>query len=79
MPCSAKSSRSRKRADALDLGQVDERLDRLALAEVEAERESVLAAVLVVEPEAEQSLAGRRSTPRIALRAPRVDAPRARR
>ena len=56
-PCSANSSRSRNDADALDLGQVDERLDGLALAEVEAERAPVVGPVLVVEPEAEQALA----------------------
>ena len=60
-------------AHRLDLGQVDERLDGLALAEVEAERRAVLGAVLVGEPEPEQPPRGRRGA-RIALRAPRVDA-----
>ncbi|MBA2294936.1 MAG: hypothetical protein H0W16_07365 [Actinobacteria bacterium] len=58
--------------DALDLGQVDERLDGLALAEVEAEREPVFAAVLVVEPEAEEA-SRRRAGTRVPVRPPRVD------
>ena len=41
-------------ADGLDLGQVDEGLDGLALAEVEAKRPAVVEAVLVSEPEPEQ-------------------------
>ena len=43
IPCSANSSRSFEPAHRLDLGQVDEGLDRLALAEVEAERRPVSA------------------------------------
>ena len=60
-------------ADGLDLGQVDEGLDGLALAEVEAERPAVVEAVLVSEPEPEQPPRGRRRAG-IALRAPSVDA-----
>ena len=59
--------------DGLDLGQVDEGLDGLALAEVEAERPAVVEAVLVGEPEPEQPPRRRRRAG-IALRAPSVDA-----
>ena len=47
-------------ADRLDLGEVDDRLDGLALAEVEAERPTVIEAMLVGKPEAEQPTRGRR-------------------
>ena len=52
-----------ERRHALDLDQVDERLDGLALAEEEAERARRSAAVLVLEPEAEQAPAWSRSRP----------------
>ena len=72
IPCSAYSSRSANRANRLDLGQVDERLNGLALAEVEAKWLAVVGAMLVSEPEAQQSPRGRRSS-RIPLCAPCVD------
>ena len=73
------SSRARRtRADPpvpnrLDLGEEDERLNGLALAEVEPERLAVLGAVLVGEPEAEQPPRGRRGSG-IVLRAPGIHA-----
>ena len=73
IPCSANSRRSGELAHRLDLGQVDERLDRLALAEVEPEGQAVLGAVLVGEPEPEQTPRGRRGA-WVVLRAPGVDA-----
>lgn len=63
----------RELADRLDLGQIDERLDRLALAEVEAERGPVGSAVFVGKPEPEQPSGGVRGV-RVVLGAPRVDA-----
>lgn len=60
-------------ADGLDLGEVDHGLDGLALAEVEAKRGSVVGAVLVGEPEAEQSARGQ-GCACVSLRAPRIDA-----
>jgi len=46
----------RELGDRFDLCEVDERLDRLTLAEVEAEDPSVVGPVLVLEPVAEQAL-----------------------
>jgi hypothetical protein len=60
-------------ADGLDFGQVDEGVDGLALAEVEAKGPAIVGAVLVGEPEAEQPSRRRRSV-RIALHTPGVDA-----
>jgi len=61
-----------ERADLLDLGQVDERLDCLALAEVEAKRGATARPVLVLKPVGEQSLR-RRARARVVLCPPRVD------
>src|SRR5215218_6538118 len=59
-------------ADRLNLGEVDDGLDGLALAEVKAKRRPVVGAVLVGEPETEES-ARRVGRARVALRPPGVD------
>ena len=60
-----------ERGSALDLGEVDERLDRLALAEEEPKRLPGRSPVVFLEPEAEQAQGGP-ARARIAVGAPGV-------
>ena len=79
MPVLGELEQVRERADPLDLGQVDERLDRLALAEVEAERAARRRCGARRRTRTPSSRSRGVARARVALRAPGVDRARERR